>query len=87
MTSNSVNLDNTIFQIYRYCTLLVLCLLFASGCTTKHWKNQGDSCVFTASEPPLRRVVNYRDHDLCNRKLPARTPPFPRVRSNPEMQD
>jgi len=45
-----------IFQINRYCTLLVLYLLFASGCTSKHWENQGDSCVFTASEPPLRRV-------------------------------
>ena len=34
-----------------------------------------------SEKPPLRRVINYTDHDLCNRDLPPRTPPNPQTRS------
>ncbi|HCP32901.1 MAG TPA: hypothetical protein DIT94_00865 [Deltaproteobacteria bacterium] len=78
---------NNIFKAIRIAGVMIFSISFAFGCTTQTWENQGDSCVFTASEPPLRRVVNYRDHDLCNRKPAARTPPFPRVRNSSMMQD
>ena len=64
---------------------IFIIIIFNFGCSSTLWENMGDSCVFTAKKPPLRRVVNYRDNDLCDRQLPARNAPFPRIRSNKEM--
>jgi len=51
------------------------------------WSNQGDACVYESTKPPLRRIVNYSDNALCERKRPARTPPNPRVRMTQEMPE
>ena len=50
------------------------------GCGVTIWKNHGDSCIRTSEEPPLRRVINYSDHDLCGRKLSPHTAPNPQTR-------
>ena len=65
------------FQLF---ILIVLSFLFFS-CTENNWQNKGDSCMQISEKPPLRRVINYTDHDLCNRDLPPRTPPNPQTRS------
>ena len=61
--------------------VLVLSFLFFS-CTGNHWQNKGDSCVQISEKPPLRRVINYTDHDLCERKLSPRKAPNPQTRPN-----
>jgi len=50
------------------------------GCTKNSWEDFGDSCILISKKPPLRRVINYTDHDLCGRKLPPRVPPNPLTR-------
>ncbi len=70
--------------IFRVCLAFIWVLLI--GCSSTNWRNQGDSCIHTSEEPPLRRVINYSDHDLCGRKLPPRTPPNPRTRIQTEME-
>ena len=50
------------------------------------WKNYGDSCISISEKPPLQRVVNYTDHDLCGRKLSPRKAPNPQTRPN-NMKD
>tara|TARA_B100000945_G_C20111211_1_gene470367 strand:- start:202 stop:474 length:273 start_codon:yes stop_codon:yes gene_type:complete len=75
--------ENKSIFIVRYFLLVatvVLSFLFIS-CTENHWQNNGDSCIQISEKPPLRRVINYTDHDLCNRNLPPRTPPNPQTRS------
>ena len=46
------------------------------------WKNHGDSCISISENPPLKRVINYTDHDLCERKLSPRKAPNPQTRPN-----
>ena len=46
------------------------------------WKNYGDSCISISDNPPLQRVINYTDHDLCERELSPRKAPNPKTRSN-----
>ena len=46
------------------------------------WKNHGDSCISLSEDPPLKRVINYTDYDLCGRKLPPRKAPNPQTRPN-----
>ena len=53
-----------------------------AGCSgTPIWKNYGDSCISISETPPLKRVINYTDHDLCERKLSPRKAPNPQTRS------
>ena len=59
-------------------------LLFIS-CTVADWKNSGDSCILLSEKPPLRRVINYTDHDLCGRKLSPRIAPNPQTRAQTEI--
>mgnify|MGYP001195125086 FL=1 len=54
------------------------------GCGGTVWKNHGDSCIRISEKPPLRRVINYSDHDLCGRKLSPRTAPNPQTRPQTE---
>ena len=44
------------------------------------WKDHGDSCIRLSENPPLKRVINYTDHDLCERKLSPRKAPNPQTR-------
>ena len=44
------------------------------------WKNHGDSYISISENPPLKRVINYTDHDLCERKLSPRKAPNPQTR-------
>ena len=55
-----------------------------AGCSGSSpvWKNHGDSCINISETPPLKRVINYTDHDLCERKLSPRKPPNPQTRTN-----
>ena len=55
-----------------------------SGCSVSRpiWKNHGDSCINISEIPPLKRVINYTDHDLCERKLSPRKAPNPQTRPN-----
>jgi len=53
------------------------------GCSGAVWKNHGDSCIHISEKPPLRRVINYSDHELCGRKLSPRTAPNPLTRPKP----
>ena len=46
------------------------------------WKNHGDSCIKISELPPLKRVINYTDHELCERKLSPRKAPNPQTRAN-----
>ena len=54
------------------------------GCSVSGpiWKNHGDSCISISKIPPLKRVINYTDHDLCERKLSPRKAPNPQTRAN-----
>jgi len=55
-----------------------------AGCVVSKpmWKNHGDSCISISENPPLKRVINYTDHDLCERKLSPRKAPNPQTRPN-----
>ena len=65
-------------------TVIVAGLVFElAGCGVGPiWKNYGDSCISISENPPLQRVVNYTDHDLCGRKLSPRKAPNPQTRPN-----
>ena len=69
------------------CVFLVRSIILTSmtfvivRCTETVWQNSGDSCILLSERPPLRRVINYTDHDLCGRKLPPRIPPNPQTRA------
>ena len=45
------------------------------GCSEKTWQDYGDSCIQISEKPPLKRLINYTDHDLCGRNLPPRIAP------------
>ena len=55
-----------------------------AGCSVSKpiWKNHGDSCISISEKPPLKRVINYTDHELCERKLSPRKAPNPQTRAN-----
>ena len=55
------------------------------SCTKTVWKNSSDSCIRLSEKPPLRRVINYTDYDLCGRKLSPRNAPNPQVRTQNEQ--
>ena len=64
-------------------TIFVAGLVFElAGCGDKSiWTNHGDSCINISETPPLKRVINYTDHDLCERNLSPRKAPNPLTRS------
>ena len=66
-------------------TVFLAGLVFVlAGCSVSRpiWKNHGDSCINISEKPPLKRVINYTDHELCERKFSPRKAPNPRTRSN-----
>ena len=64
--------------------VMMLSVTILDGCATQ-WQHQVDSCTYESSDPPMRRVINYNDHGLCDRALAPRTPPNPRARLQQEM--
>jgi hypothetical protein len=66
--------------LFQAIMLTIMSFLFVS-CTETVWQNSGDSCIQLSEKPPLRRGINYTDHDLCGRKLSPRIPPNPQTRS------
>jgi hypothetical protein len=70
-----------LFQVIIF-TITVFVLV---SCAKTIWKNSGDSCIQLSEKPPLRRVINYTDHDLCGRKLSPRIAPNPQTRSHTEQ--
>ena len=56
--------------------------LAGCGVSRPTWKNHGDSCISISENPPLKRVINYTDHELCERKLSPRKAPNPETRPN-----
>ena len=76
------------FRKTRWLALSLLLGWLLTACSEATlWSNQGDACVYESAKPPLRRVVNYSDNALCQRKRPPRTPPNPRVRMSPQMPE
>ena len=64
-----------------YKTIFIIFTFYAVvGCAKKSWVDYGDSCILISDDPPLRRVINYSDHDLCKRKLSPRLAPYPNTR-------
>ena len=63
---------------------LTITSLVIVSCTETVWQNSGDSCIQLSEKPPLRRVINYTDHDLCGRKPSPRTAPNPQTRVQTE---
>tara|TARA_Y100000590_G_C15055807_1_gene764419 strand:- start:282 stop:560 length:279 start_codon:yes stop_codon:yes gene_type:complete len=63
--------------------ILVGLVFELAGCGGRPiWKNHGDSCINISENPPLKRVINYTDNDLCERKLSPRKAPNPQTRPN-----
>lgn len=50
----------------------ILGCMALEGCSAIPWNQQSDSCVRESLLPPLRRVVNYADPNLCHRPLKPR---------------
>jgi len=76
-------------KLLLVCRLLLITVFVAGlvfelvGCGGRPiWKNHGDSCISISENPPLKRVINYTDHDLCERKLSPRKAPNPQTRPN-----
>ena len=84
----SYNVINLLIKlpIRRHFLKVILVAVTTSvlGCSGVAWKNHGDSCILISDKPPLRRVINYSDHDLCGRKLSPRTAPNPLTRIKTE---
>ena len=70
--------------LFQAIILAITVFVFVS-CTKNGWKNIGDSCIQLSEKPPLRRVINYTDHDLCSRKLSPRIAPNPQTRTHAEQ--
>jgi hypothetical protein len=70
--------------IFQAILLTITVFVFVS-CAKNVWKNSGDSCIQLSGKPPLRRVINYTDHDLCGRKLAPRIAPNPQTRTHTEQ--
>ena len=81
---NQSNLKQSLSVCKFLLSLVFLAGLFfeLTGCGfhTPTWKNHGDSCITISDNPPLKRVINYTDHDLCERKLSPRKAPNPQTR-------
>ena len=71
--------------LYHVIILTITVFVFV-GCAKIVWHNSGDSCIQLSKKPPLRRVINYTDHDLCGRKLSPRIAPNPQTRTNTEQE-
>ena len=54
--------------------------LTGCGFSKPIWENHGDSCIKISDKPPLKRIINYTDHELCERKLSPRKAPNPQTR-------
>lgn len=52
--------------------LLSACFLMIvgmAGCASDRlWVEARESCIFESEMPPLRRVINYADPELCDRQ-------------------
>jgi hypothetical protein len=72
------------FRRYFLIIIFVVGTACVLGCGGTVWKNRGDSCIRISEKPPLRRVINYSDHDLCGRKLSPRIAPNPQTRPQTE---
>ena len=72
------------FHGYFLKIIFVVGTVSVLGCGGTAWKNHGDSCIRISEKPPLLRVINYSDHDLCGRKLSPRTAPNPQTRPQTE---
>ena len=70
--------------LFQAIILTITVFVFVS-CAKNVWKNSGDSCIQLSEKPPLRRVINYTDHDLCGRKLSPRIAPNPQTRTHTEQ--
>ena len=84
LSDNQSNLKKPL-SVYKFLLNLVFLggLFFElTGCGSikPTWKNHGDSCISISENPPLKRVINYTDHDLCERKLSPRKAPNPQTR-------
>jgi hypothetical protein len=71
-------------RFFLHALILTTTAFILVSCTETVWKNHGDSCIQISEDPPLRRVINYSDHDLCGRKLSPRIAPNPQTRSKTE---
>ena len=71
---------NKRFFIYIKKILFFSIVAISFGCAEKTWKDHGDSCIITSENPPLKRVINYTDYDLCDRQLKPRVAPNPKTR-------
>ncbi|MAD85930.1 MAG: hypothetical protein CL912_23450 [Deltaproteobacteria bacterium] len=69
--------------LFQSIILMITSFVFVS-CTETVWQNSGDSCIQFSEKPPLRRVINYTDHDLCGRKASPRIAPTPQTRVQTE---
>lgn len=57
------------------CFLISGCSGFESETTpSRQWSRNKDACVFTSNDPPMRRIVNYVDEDLCSRPKSTNRP-------------
>ena len=85
--NNYFGINKIIFvsRFYVLAIIIVLTAFVLASCTETVWNNYGDSCIKISENPPLRRVINYSDHDLCGRKLSPRNAPNPQVRSKNEQ--
>lgn len=66
--------------LFREKIIFIAITIFLISCGDKIWKNHGDSCILISENPPLKRVINYTDHELCDRKLSPRMAPNPNTR-------
>jgi len=86
LSDNQSNLNKRLyFSIFMLSTVFLVGLYFIlAGCSVSKpiWENHGDSCISISKSPPLKRVINYTDHDLCERKLSPRKAPNPKTRTN-----
>ena len=78
-------------KLINVCKFLMITVFLAvlfyelNGCGSSSkqiWKNHGDSCISISKTPPLKRVINYTDHVLCERKLSPRKAPNPQTRND-----
>ena len=74
----------SVFKFLLSTVFLAELVFKLAGCGVSRpiWKNHGDSCISISENPPLKRVINYTDHDLCERKLSPRKAPNPQTRPN-----